>query len=194
MKLSEIADISTGYSFRSKIKDDSEGDTKVIQMSDVDKYRGILRNQLVSIKDFDPRSDRYFLQPGDVIMTSKGYNNDAYTIPGSLGKAVAVNSFLVMRLKTGKIIPEYLEWFLNSKRTQHFFKAVSAGTNIPNLSKRAVEGLEVTFPAMEKQYDIVELYQLKKQEVYLHQEIASKKEKLIDTLLQKQADKFNTNQ
>lgn len=194
MKLSEIADISTGYSFRSKIKDDSEGDTKVIQMSDVDKYRGILRNQLVSIKDFDPRSDRYFLKPGDVIMTSKGYNNDAYTIPGNLGKAVAVNSFLVMRLKTGKIIPEYLEWFLNSKRTQHFFKAVSAGTNIPNLSKRAVEGLEVTFPAMEKQYDIVELYQLKKQEVYLHQEIASKKEKLIDTLLQKQADKFNNNQ
>lgn len=190
MKLSEIADISTGYSFRSKIKDDLEGDTKVIQMSDVDKYRGILRNQLVSIKDFDPRSDRYFLQPGDVIITSKGYNNDAYTIPGSLGKAVAVNSFLVMRLRAGKIIPEYLEWFLNSKRTQDFFKAVSAGTNIPNLSKRSVEGLDVTFPAMEKQYDIIELYQLKKQEVYLHQEIASKKEKLIDTLLQKQADKW----
>ena len=99
MKLSEIADISTGYSFRSKINHDPDGDTKVVQMSDVDKYKGILKNQLVSISGFDPRRDRYFLEPGDVIMTSKGYNIDAHTVPAGLGKVVAVNSFLVMRLR-----------------------------------------------------------------------------------------------
>lgn len=194
MKLSEIADISTGYSFRSKIKEDPEGDTKVIQMSDVDKNRGIIKKQLTSISDFDPRSDRYFLDPGDIIMTSKGYNMDAFAVPGGLGKVVAVNSFLVMKVKTDKIIPEYLAWFLNSKRTQHFFKSVAAGTNIPNLSKRAVEGLEVKFPALEKQYQIADLDFLKRKEIYLHQQLAEKKEKLIDNLLQKQADKWNNNQ
>jgi len=191
MKLSEIADISTGYSFRSKIKEDPAGDTKVIQMSDVDKYRGVIKHQLISISGFDPRSDRYFLDPGDVIMTSKGYNIDAYTVPAGLGKVVAVNSFLVMKVKTSKVEPEYLAWFLNSKRTQHFFKAVAAGTNIPNLSKRAVEGMEITFPPLEQQYQIIDLDHLKREEVFLHQELASKKEQLIDTLLQKQVDKWN---
>lgn len=193
MKLSEIADISTGYSFRSKIKEDPEGDTKVIQMSDVDKLRGIIKDQLISISDFDPRSDRYFLDPGDVIMTSKGYNINAFVVPTGLGKVVAVNSFLVMKVRSGEIEPEYLAWFLNSKRTQHFFKAVSAGTNIPNLSKRAVEGLEVAIPSREKQYQIADLDYYKRAEIYLHQQIAKKKEQLIDTLLQKQVDSWTEN-
>ncbi len=193
MKLKEVADISTGYSFRSKIKHDPEGDTKVIQMSDVDKYRGIIPEGLQSISGFEPRKDRYFLDPGDVIMISKGYNINAFVVPTGLGKVVAVNSFLVMKVKSSKILPEYLAWFLNSKRTQHFFQAVAAGTNIPNLSIRALEGLDINPPSIERQDKLAELDRLKRKEIALHQEIASKKEELVDTMLQQQADKWKSN-
>lgn len=191
MKLKEIADISTGFSFRSKIKHNPEGDTKVIQMSDVDKYRGIITEKLQWISNFDPRSERYFLDEGDVIMVSKGYNINAFVVPPGLGKVVTVNSFLVMKPKSTHVLPEYLAWLLNSKRTQHFFKAMAAGTNVPNLSIQALETLDVHLPPLKEQHNIAELDILKRREVYLHHEIATKKELLVDELLQRQADNLN---
>ena len=193
MKLKEIADISTGFSFRAKIKHDSEGDTKVIQMSDVDEYQGIMMEKLHLLINFEPRSDRYFLDPGDVIMVSKGYNINAFVVPGGLGKVVTVNSFLVMKPNRTKVFPDYLAWFLNSKRTQHFFKEMAAGTNVPNLSIKALESLDVNLPSMNQQIYIAELDYLKRREVYLHHEIAAKKEQLVDELLQRQADKLKGN-
>ena len=192
MKLKEIAEISTGYSFRSKIKHDPAGETKVIQMSDVDKYEGIMVNKLQRLANFEPRSSRYFLEAGDVIMISKGYNIDAFVIPKGLERVVVVNSFLVMKPNQGQVYPDYLAWFLNSKRTQYFFREMAAGTDIPNLSIKALESLDVFLPSMDDQLMISELENLKKREVFLHQKIAEKKEQLVDELLQRQADKLKS--
>lgn len=192
MKLKELAEISTGYSFRAKIKHDPAGETKVIQMSDVDKYEGILVDKLHSLRNFDPRSERYFLNAGDVIMVSKGYNIHAFVVPKGLGRVVTVNSFLVMKPNENLVYPDYLTWYLNSKRTQHFFKAMAAGTNVPNLSIKALEALDVKLPSMDSQFIIADLDMLKRREVFLHQEIAAKKEQLVDELLQRQADKLKT--
>jgi restriction endonuclease S subunit len=161
-------------------------------MSDVEKYRGVLTEKLQSIDGFDPRSDRYFLDAGDVIMISKGYNINAFVIPEALGKVVAVNSFLVMKPNRGKVIPEYLAWFLNSKRTQHFFKEMAAGTHIPNLSIKALEAVDFFLPSIEKQLQVRDLDKLKNREIHLHQEIASKKEQLVDEILQQQVDKWKS--
>lgn len=192
MKLKEIANISTGYSFRSKLKYDPAGDTKVIQMSDVDKYRGILRENLITISNFNPRKDRYYLDPGDVIMTSKGYNLEAFVVPGSLKNVVASNSFLVLKPDYSKITSEFLAWFLNSNRTQHYFKSLAAGTNIPNLSIRALEGVEIKLPSIERQDDVASLEMYKNSKIILHQKIADKTEKMVDALLQKKVDEWTS--
>jgi restriction endonuclease S subunit len=193
MKLIKIAEISTGYSFRSKIKHDPKGDTKVIQMSDVDSYRGVLIDKLQSISNFKPRSERYFLTAGDVIMVSKGYNMNAYVVPDNLGKTVAVNSFIVLKPVINRILPNYLAWFLNSNRTQHFFREIAAGTNIPNLSIKALEALDVFLPSIDDQFLLSSLENLKKREVYLLQELAKKKEHLIDEFLQRKVDDLKLN-
>lgn len=190
MKLHKLAHISTGYSFRSKIKHDPEGGTKVIQMSNVDLYRGILEKELMSIDNFNPRDDRYHLDPGDLIMTSKGYNLMAFVVPQGLGEAIAVNSFLVIKMKSNKLLPDYLAWYLNSERTQHFFKKMAAGTQIPNLSKKALAELDIKFPSLEKQDLLANLDMLKRKEIFLHQEIARKKGEVMNAMLQKKADEW----
>lgn len=193
MKLKNLAHISSGYSFRSKIKHDPGGDTKVIQMSDVNKHEGIAVDKLQSLGSFEPRNKRYFLEAGDVIMLSKGYNIDAFVIPEGLGRVVTVNSFLVMKPNRDKVHPNYLAWFLNSKRAQHFFREMAAGTNIPNLSIKALEALDIFLPSMNDQLLISDLENLKKKEVYLHHKIAEKKKQLIDELLQRKADALKKN-
>lgn len=188
MKLKEVANLSTGYSFRSKLNHDPEGDTKVVQMSDVDKYRGIMRENMITISNFNPRRDRYYLGPGDVIMISKGYNLNAFIVPGWLENAVAVNSFIVLRADTSKVTPGYLAWFLNSKRTQHFLKSVSAGTNIPNLSIKALQSVQIKIPPRNIQDDITSIEDYKNHEIIIHQLLVEQKERLVDALLQKQYD------
>jgi restriction endonuclease S subunit len=161
-------------------------------MSDVDKYRGIMRENMTTISDFNPRRDRYYLETGDVIMISKGYNLNAFTIPGWLENAVAVNSFLVLKPDNPKVIAPYLAWFLNSKRVQHFFKSISAGTNIPNLSIKALESVEISLPSREYQQDVATIDTYKNTEIILHQMLAEKKEQMVDAMLQKKYDKIKS--
>lgn len=192
MKLKEIVEILTGYSFRSKIKHNPDGQVKIIQMSDVDPVKGINWENLSRISDFNPRNDHYFLEKGDLIMISKGYNLNAFYVSIDIGDVVPVNSFLILRCKTEKVIPEYIAWFLNSNRVQGYLKTVAAGTRIPNLSRSALEDLELFVPDIAKQKLITELEGLKQREVFLHQEVARKKEYLIDYLLDKQVQKWKT--
>lgn len=193
MKLKELANIFTGYSFRSKVRHDPKGQTKVIQMGDVDRLGGIKVDNLSTIANFTPRSDRYFLNEEDIIMTSKGYNLRAYLIPRSLGRVVAVNSFIVLEIISSKVIPAYLVWFLNSRQTQHFLQAVATGTSTPSLSKRTLEAVEISLPPKAKQQQLCKIDQLKRREIHLHQQISTKKEKLVDAILQQQADNWTFN-
>jgi restriction endonuclease S subunit len=192
MKLSDIVDISTGYSFRSKIKHEPDGGVKVIQMSDVDSVKGINWESLSLISDFNPRSDRYFLHKGDLIMVSKGNNLNAFLISENFGEVVPVNSFLILRCKNCQVLPGYLEWFLNSKRTQYYLKTVAAGTGIPNLSRSALEDLDIYLPSLQRQKIITQTDELKQKEIRLHNEIATKKENLIDYLLEMQVENWKT--
>jgi len=193
MKLNEIANISTGYSFRTKVRHDPEGDTKVIQMGNIDEYEGVVAEGFSRIADFTPRSDRYFLSPGDVIMLNKGYNLHAHVIPEGLGKVIAANSFTVLKVVSEHVVPEYLAWFLNANRTQHFLESISAGTNTPSLPKRILETVNVDLPPKKKQQVLCEIDRLKRKEAMLQRKIAKKKEQFIDALLQQQNDEWISN-
>ncbi|MGM0587123.1 MAG: restriction endonuclease subunit S [Bacteroidota bacterium] len=183
-KLADIANIATGYSFRSKLDHDPRGDTKVIQMSDVGKRKGIDTEGLVSIADFSPRSDRYFLEAGDVLMTSRGHNLHAYLVPEGLGRVVPINSFLIIKCDKNKVLPDYLVWYLNSDRMQYNIHVLAGGTNIPSLPKKSLESMDVFLPSIQKQETLAKIESLKKQEIGLLRELASKKESFIDTVLE----------
>ena len=98
MKLKNLVKIYTGYSFREQLRNDPLGDIKVIQMGDVNKNKGIMFDKLVTIRNFKPRKKHYYLKPGDIIFKNKGYNLHAYSIPKTMDNAIAINSFLVIKI------------------------------------------------------------------------------------------------
>jgi len=188
MKLKNLTKIYTGYSFREQIKNEPDGSIKVIQMKDVNKHKGILFDKLIRISNFNPRNDHYYLKPGDIIFVNKGYNLHAYSIPITIGKAIAINSFLIIKVVSQKIISEYLTWFLNSQRVQQYFQSVSAGTNIPNVSISALENIDVIVPPIDQQKLIARIEKLKTKEINLMEELKTKKELYVNMLLQKSID------
>lgn len=187
MKINEIAKISTGYSFRKRLKHLPDGDTRVIQMSDIDPYKGILLDQAIRI-NFTSRNDHYYLKPSDILLVSKGHNIFAYLVPSEVGKTVAVNSFLILKMKTSVIRPDYLVWFLNSKKTQYYIKQIATGTVTPNLSKKTLQEIEVPVISAKDQKSFAMIDQLKSREVIILHKIAEKKEFMINEMLQNRSD------
>jgi len=169
--------VFSGYSFRSKVENEEEGDVSVIQMKDLGNGYQDIGDQLVKIRS-ENIPEKYWLRPGDVLFISKGANNYALVFDKAI-KAVAASAFFVLRPDQRKIVPEYLAWYINQKETQRYIEENRAGTYIPNVNKATVLGINIKLPPLEEQKFIAKVDFLRKREYLLTNELLAKREQLI---------------
>ncbi|MCS6500752.1 restriction endonuclease subunit S [Burkholderia thailandensis] len=161
--LAAIAEVRMGYSFRSRLETDADGDVVVIQMKDVDDANllhpeGLARIRMPELKD------RHLVQEGDLLFRSRGVTNSAALVGEGLGRAVLAAPMLLIRPKSEVVEPAYLQWFINHPATQAVLAAQAAGTAVKMLGKGVLDGLEVVLPPFERQHLIVEVAQLASRE------------------------------
>ena len=154
--LVEMASISAGYPFRGRIDQLPGGDVAVIQMRNADPGTGIDWADLSRV-ELPRASEKAFLRPGDIILSTRGGRNFAYCIDANRGHAVCSPHFFVIRLTRGSVLPEFLAWQINQKPAQNHFAAGATGTHILNLRRAVVEELRVAVPSIAQQHRIVEL-------------------------------------
>ncbi|ETZ22189.1 restriction endonuclease subunit S [Pedobacter sp. V48] len=129
---------------------------------------------------FDKKIEKHFLQVGDVLVASKGYDHFAVTYKGIVRPAVASSMFMVLRMKDQKkILPEYLAWFINHPTTQTLLSENSKGTSIPSLNKIDIGDLELTIPSVKHQQSILKIQALRQREVKIQQQINQLREQYI---------------
>lgn len=168
----------SGYSFRTKVENDPNGDVAVVQMKDLkDGYSNIATSMIKVLSSSIP--EKYNLQKGDVLFISKGYNNFALVYDLDLQKAVASSAFFVLRPDRSKVVPEYLAWYLNQKPIQQYIKDNRAGTYIPNVNKTTLESIQMRLPEKKLQEKIVKIDFLRKREYLLTNQLLSKRELLV---------------
>ncbi len=118
--------------------------------------------------------EKHLLQPGDILLAVKGYNNFAVQYQSPMAKAVASSVFIVIRIKdTRAITPDYLQWYLNHPQTKAWFRRQSRGTDLPSLTQESLENLELTVPSPQRQKTAVEMNALMKKAQGLQQRIDS---------------------
>lgn len=93
--------------------------------------------------------------------------------------------FFIIRVKSDKILPEYLAWYINQKPAQTYFLKHSPGTVIPVITSKNLGNLDVSIPTLYIQKKIIEIHKLSIREAYLTKKILYKKKRLIETLLLK---------
>ncbi len=129
---------------------------------------------------YDQKLEKHFLQVGDVLIASKGYDHFAIAYKGIVKPAVASSMFMVLRIKDRKrILPEYLAWFINHPSTQTLLSGNSKGTSIPSLSKTDIGDLKLTIPSIQKQECILKIQALRQRETTLQQQITQLREQYI---------------
>lgn len=177
-----LLDISSGFSFRSRVKDDPDGDLFIIQMKDLDDHYSVVRSGLIKI---DSRMIRVkdYLQNGDILFLSKGLHNYAIEYRLNLPKAVASSAFFVLRPDKNRVIPGYLAWYINQPPVQQYLRENMAGTYIPNINKSTVEGIMVSLPPLHIQENIITVDLLRKKEHALMEAIMNKRKDLVSNAL-----------
>ena len=184
--LVDIAEVRMGYSFRSRLETDAEGDVAVIQMKDIDDTNllhpeGLARIQMPDLKD------RHLVQKRDLLFRSRGMTNSAALVGGGLGRAVLAAPMLLIRPKTEIVEPAYLQWFINHPATQAVLSGQAAGTAVKMIGKSVLDGLVVALPPLDRQRLIVEIAQLASREAALLQELRERRKALLEGILLREA-------
>ncbi|EMP7583943.1 restriction endonuclease subunit S [Pseudomonas aeruginosa] len=186
VSLIDIAEVRMGYSFRSRLETDAEGDVAVIQMKDIDDANlfhpeGLARIQMPDMKD------RHLVQEGDLLFRSRGVTNSAALVGGGLGRAVLAAPMLLIRPKTEIVEPAYLQWFINHPTTQAVLAGQAAGTAVKMIGKGVLDDLVVALPPLERQRLIVEVAQLASREAALLEELRGRRKALLERILLREA-------
>lgn len=168
--LSEIADIRSGYTFRSSLSDFAHGDTNVIQAKDITKLESAIFPRVHMAKA--ERCLRY----GDVLLSVKGgFKAEVFYLKK---QSVASSSIIVIRPHKG-ILPEYLSLYLNSISGQNTLKNIATGAAIKTLTISELSNLIIPIPPDTKQRQLIDI----SQNIKRQQELIARKNKLLNSIL-----------
>jgi restriction endonuclease S subunit len=185
VNLNEIADVSTGYIKRETKKTAEPIYISIIQLRNLNvngviDYTNIKEEEL-GINDRYPK-----LFSGDVIFAAKGSKRSAGVIDRDIKGITASNHYLIIRIRQeykGRILPEYLSFYLRQKPATDYFNLHGTGSHMPFISAAALKELPVELPDIEKQKKTVELDKLISREQELAEEVRDLKNKMYKEIL-----------
>lgn len=160
--LKNCCDMISGFQFKAKQGDDY----KIIKLKDVSSD-GIINYDELDTFSYEKDISKFLLSEGDIIFKAKSVDNIAALIDRSVEGLVAFSAYIIIRIKEeykDKILPGYLEIYLNSEKAQDYFKVNAEGSALPIIKIKTLEQLEIDVIPIEKQKELVEIYKLIKDE------------------------------
>jgi len=184
--LKDFTNIATGFYHRSKF----EGDTLYLQVKHFNQ-QGKFRKDATFKSELllEDNMRKHLLQDKDLLMLAKGANNRVLLYDKRIGQAVASSSFLIIRMTSALVLPEYLLWFFNTASTQKQLSYLAIGSHIRSLSKKALEKMPIVIPPIDIQKQILMISDTWKKERKLTQQLLKDKESYYEHLLFKLSTK-----
>ena len=181
MQLAQVAEIKSGYPYRSKILEVPGTGVFAVQMKDVAINGGIDWERVVETETSGKRAPDW-LVPGDILFSFRGNHNYAVLVDEHADKLKAVASphFFVIRCKSDKLLPAFLVWVLNQGPLQEYFYKESTGSLTKGLRKESVAESPIVIPPLEKQRQIIQLLNVVEQERQLLKELIQNNEAMMD--------------
>jgi len=179
--LKDIATIRSGYLFRERIKPDTGGQYRVVQVGDISPDAEFPNGSLAQVSLPDVKQTQ-ILEAGDVLFISRGPRKKAVAITEPLENTIATSQFFVVR-PDEKVLPEFLAWYINQRPAQRYIEEHSTGTSASLINLEALKTLPVETPPLETQTRIVKIHQLSLREKDLMEAIQDRRRALIELTL-----------
>ena len=190
LQLKNIAAVSSGVTFRSRIEASTSGNVRVIQMKDLGEDNLVHLDQTICVNLPKPKPNQ-LTQIGDIIFRSRGQTNTAAILNEEIQNAIIAAPLLRVRPNKKKVASKYLLWWINQPSSQNYLASQSRGTMVKMVSKQDLEDLEVNLPPLDQQYKIAEFFSLSIKEQYLLEEIKNCKALYTQGILIQMASRSN---
>tara|TARA_R110002124_G_scaffold60757_3_gene166543 strand:- start:45 stop:1475 length:1431 start_codon:yes stop_codon:yes gene_type:complete len=157
LNLSEVTTlISDGTHFTPNYQ--SEG-VKFISVKDVRKSKiDLNKSKFISIEEADKLDRRCKPQINDVLLTKIGATF-GYASTVNTNERFQIFVSLALLRPSDKIIPKYLEIFLNSELAYTQYERVIKGAGVPDLHLEDIRKIKIPLPTIIEQNKIVTLYE-----------------------------------
>lgn len=184
VKLSEIASIQMGHTFRSSLATWPSGNVPVIQMKDITDY-GTVSLDLLNRVQVDDTNENHLVRSGDLVFRSRGSKTTSALVPAFSETLVLSAPLFRLRLNRPDVLPAYLNWYINQPKAQAYLEMISEGSAQKMISKENLSELVIEVPALEIQKRILDIAGLLDRERSLRETIAEKREQVIGAQLAK---------
>lgn len=179
LKLREIANVVSGYTFRGALVNHPAGDVFVLQAKNIIADQNLVGNQSLSGVIFEKVRGPFFLQNNDIAVVSRGAGIGSFraaVFKGTENNVVASSSVFIIRLISDKVLPEYMSIFINSGEGQKRIMESVTGSYIKALLRGELLEMNVPIPSIAQQEAIVKLAEnLKRQREIYERKIQIKK-------------------
>jgi len=181
-KLSDIASVQVGYTFRTGLSNWAPGDVAIIQMKDISDV-GLLSLVGASRIQMDDLNENHVVRLGDIVFKSRGAVNASALVGETDGPTILSAPLYRIRVNQDQVDPAYLNWLLRQSVTRAYFKNVGEGSAMVMVSKQDLLDLPLCVPPMEVQKQVVEVANLLEKEKTLCSSILEKRNQLISARL-----------
>ncbi|WP_418114835.1 restriction endonuclease subunit S [Vibrio scophthalmi] len=166
-KLKEFTTIRLGMAFKSAIKDVGEqGLVSLIQAKDI-LPEGLESNFSPPVVTPESNPCNHILNKGEILVRLRGPVFSSFVFDEDYD-AVTTNQVAVISCDQSRVIPHYLNWYLNSKHGKRFFQTKNEGSNINKISSTVLGEMEMNLPDLEAQQKIADIQSnwLKQRAIY----------------------------
>ena len=170
-KLSEVANLSTGFPFDGSKY--SKSGIRVVRGDNV--TIGSLRWDSEKLKCWSEpfsRAKEYSLQDGDIVIGMDGSRvgrNRAQISESDLPLLLAQR--VACKKKKKKSVQDYLYYLIFNERFVDYVKSVQTGTSIPHISLKQIGDYEVQLPSIERQKSICRVLKSLDEKIVLNNRI-----------------------
>ena len=191
VKLSSVAEIRQGFTFREKVIEIDAGNAHIVQIKDIrqpEQAWGMqLRPEVLPKMDWQGK-DQAKIVDDCVLLPCRGeYLKAHYLTVEERSKSalpiIASSQFLILTPKP-TILTEYLCWYLNQTTVQQRLRQGGQGTKILMLSVASMNDFLIAVPSLDIQRQIVALNRLWEQEQVLTQKLLQNREQMMQGVFQ----------
>lgn len=184
MKLQDLASVRSGLVLSRKQSKEPVGyPYRSINLRAIQSDASINLSEVDVYQAKEPLKSEYLSQKGDIIVRlTTPYT--AVLIDETTAGMVISSNFVVVRIESQAILPEYLFWLLNTQSVKHDIYENATSNMLGAVNAKFLAEIEVAVLPIKDQYKIAQIYLSSRHEIRLLKELADEKEKYYAKFLE----------
>lgn len=177
MKLQDLASVRSGLVLsRKQAKEPVGYPYRSINLRAIQPDASINLSEVDVYQAKEPLKPEYLSQIGDIIVRLTAPYTAVLVDETTEGMVISSN-FVVIRIESEKLLPEYLFWLLNTQSVKRDIYENATSNMLGAVNAKFLAEIEIALLPIEEQHKLAQLYLTSRREIRLLKELAEEKER-----------------